>query len=572
MAERAFGPWPQHSFDRYARLVASTLGTPLALVSIVEDDRLVLPGAAGLAPDVEARRVVAAAHSFCSYVVKDALPLVVDDAPRDDRLPDQPASGELGVVAYAGFPLTDSAGHVVGALCAIDHVARTWTEDELARLDDLAHLCSREITLHEMTQRADDVQRQACEVSAHARLLLEFSELLSDTLTKADVGAAVAHAAARGLGCRNAGIWFRADGNTPVLHGVLDPRRPWPWARDHPRIPVSADNAISAVYRSGTALYLPDRAAVLAATRGCGTSDGSHAAAVVPLMTAGETSGVLVLTWDHPTAFAGADRDTVAAVALYAAQAVHRANLLDERMGAASTLQRALLSALPTPPGLQLGARYRTAVAEDHVGGDWYDASVLADGSVTLMIGDVVGHDIHAAAAMGQLRGMLRAFGWALDDPPSVNVRRLDQAARDLSVSHLASLVYGRLDAPDPSTGRRRLRWTNAGHLPPMLVDATGHARLLTDGAQGDMILGVQPDAVRRDQQADLQPGDTVLFFTDGLIERREEYLSDGLQRLRDALERYHARPIEELLDSVLADVVGAARADDLAVLAVRIE
>ncbi len=554
MSARGFGPSSMQSFDRCARLVASALGTPLALVSIVEGDQLVLPGAAGLPAEVENRRCVALSQSFCQYVVKDGLPLVVDDARSDERLSEHPVLGDLGVVAYAGFPLTDGEGHVVGALCAIDHERRTWTDDDLAALDDLAHLCSREIRLHEVLQDAAGARQRARAVSAGAQLLLELSEVLSDTLTTADVGSAVDRAASLGLGCRHAGIWLRSDRNAPMLHRVVDPRTAWEWAETHPQLPVTAEHPVSRVYRSGAALYLAE-----------------EAAALVPLMVAGETIGVLVLTWDAPDPFLDADRDTIAAVALYAAQAVHRANLLDERMGAASAMQRALLSALPAVPGLELGARYRAAVANDHVGGDWYDATELADGSVALMIGDVIGHDIHAAAAMGQLRSMLRAFAWALDDSPSSNVTRLDRAARDLSVSKLASLVYARLDGPEPVSGRRRLRWTNAGHLPPLLVDRTGHVRVLTDGRPADMILGVAPDTDRRDQQTDLDPGDTVVFFTDGLIERREEFLTEGVQRLSAALERYHARPVEELLDSVLAEVVGTVRADDLAVLAVRI-
>ncbi len=567
MQVSGLGDAPVPNFERYARLTAETLGVPMALVTIVEDDRQVFPGAFGLPADVEAERSTPLSHSFCRYVVKDALPLVIDDARRDERLSDNPAIDELGVVAYAGFPLTGSDGHTVGALCAVDHRPRVWTDDELARLDDLAHLCSREIVLHEMTQHAADLEHRTQEVSGRTQLLLELSELLSDTLTLADVGSAVARAATLGLGCRRAGVWFRPDRNKPALHGVLDPPGR-EWAGRHAQVSLRQDCVVSRVYRSGHAIYCPDRESVRAAQ---GVFDDVDAAAAVPLLVSGDPIGVLVLTWDSPNRFATADRAILSALAVYTAQAVHRASLLDERMGAASTMQRALLTPLPTAPGLDLGARYRTAAANDQVGGDWYDATVLGDGSVTLMIGDVVGHDIRAAAAMGQLRSMLRALGWALDDPPSVNVGRLDRAAKDLSVSSLASLVYARLDPPDATTGRRRLRWTNAGHLPPLLVDAAGHSRLLDDGRAADMILGVLPDVERRDQDTVLEPGDTVLFFTDGLIERRDDSIDAGVQRLREALERQHARPVEELLDALLDEVVGISHADDLAVLAVRL-
>ena len=575
MAIAGVGTVADQTFDRYARIVAEMLGVPMALVSIVEADRQILVGASGLPPHVEASRCTPLSHSFCRHVVADQRALVIDDARRDERSRADPVIQDLAVVAYAGFPLTDTEGHVVGALCAIDHERRHWSDEDLARLDDLAHLCSREIVLHEITHRVAAAERDDLALSGRSRVLLELSEALSDTLTMADVGSAVARAATRGLGCRHAGVWYRPDRNEQSLHGVTDPGATWTMARECANIPLDTDHPVAEVFRTGTPVFLPDRSAVRgrrATHGGRGGDEADQAAVVVPLVVAGATIGVLVLTWAEPNPFLDDDRTTVAALAVYAAQAVHRASLLDERVGAASTMQRALLTALPSTPGLDLGARYRTAAVNDQVGGDWYDATVLGDGSVTLMIGDVVGHDIRAAAAMGQLRSMLRAFSWALDDVPSVNVGRLDRAAKDLDVSTFASLVYARLDLPDPATGRRRLRWTNAGHLPPVLIGSDGRARVLGDGGPADMILGVVPDTPRRDQQVEVERGDTVVFFTDGLIERRDDPIDDGIRRLCEALERYHARPVEDLLDAVLDEVVGVAHADDLALLAVRVQ
>lgn len=553
---------PDPSLDRVARLAVGLLDVPLALVGLVEGDRLSFPGAAGLPAELEARRAVPLVHSLGRHVVEGAVPLVIDDVRGAARWPD-PAGAELTVGAYVGFPVTDADGHVIGLLCAIDDEPRSWADDELGRLDDLARLCSQEIVLHELTHRAAVAQQQTTSTADHSRVLLELSEVLADTLTLLDVGAAVTRAATLGMGARHAAIWFRPDRNEHSLRGVPDPASGWPWAQRWARIPLDGEHPVAAVYRCGAGVFLPDRDV------DGGDLDGP--AAVLPLFVSGEVIGALVLSWAGPHRISDDDRATVAALAVYAARAVHRASLLDERMGAASTMQRALLTPLPEPAGLDLGARYRTAAANDQVGGDWYDATLLGDGSVTVMIGDVIGHDIRAAAAMGQLRSMLRAFSWALDDAPSVNVTRLDCAARDLRVSTLASLVYARLDRPDPLTGRRRMRWTNAGHLPPVVVSASGRSRVLGDAGPADTILGVLPDAVRRDQQVQLDPGDTVVFFTDGLIERRGESLDDGIRRLRDTLERYHARPVEELLDSVLGEVAGTTHADDVALLAVHL-
>ncbi|WP_375484511.1 GAF domain-containing SpoIIE family protein phosphatase [uncultured Jatrophihabitans sp.] len=563
---------PVAGLDRLAHITSELLDAPVVLVSVIDEHHHAVLGGDGLPPRLARHRTVPLSLSVCREVVRDGCPLVIDDVRREPRWYDHPGVLEFGIAAYAGFPLTDSQGHVIGTLCAIDHAPRRWTHRELGLLDDLARQCARDLALHELTHRPAAVGESAQDASRHSRVLLALSETLSDTLSMADVAAAVARAAETGLGCRHAGIWHRPDRNHASLHSVRDPGASWERLEELSQLPVAGAHPVAEVYRTGQAVFLPDEAAVSASRAGYPGGDPlDRSAAAVPLVVGDTTIGVLALTWPDEVRVDDDLRTTVAALALYAGQAVHRASLLDERMSAASTMQRALLTALPSPAGLELGARYRTAAANDQVGGDWYDATVLADDSVTLMIGDVMGHDIRAAAAMGQLRSMLRALGWALDDAPSVNVARLDRAAKDLQVATLASLVYARLDRPDPSTGRRRLRWTNAGHLPPLLVDRRGHCRVLGTAGPADPVLGVLPEFVRHDHEVELRQGDTVLLYTDGLIEQRGESLEDGVRRLRGALERHHARPVGELLDSVLGDVVGVSRADDVAVLAVRV-
>jgi PAS domain S-box-containing protein len=146
--------------------------------------------------------------------------------------------------------------------------------------------------------------------------------------------------------------------------------------------------------------------------------------------------------------------------------------LVQHERRVARALQDALLTELPEPENLQLAARYLTASDDDQVGGDWYDGFVLPDGTTKLIIGDVVGHDISAAAIMGQLRNMLRALAWDRDEPASRVVARLDRAMRDLRLNTLAtvSLVSIEHGGHDRASGRHTLRWTNAGHPPPLVV------------------------------------------------------------------------------------------------------
>jgi serine phosphatase RsbU (regulator of sigma subunit)/anti-sigma regulatory factor (Ser/Thr protein kinase) len=236
----------------------------------------------------------------------------------------------------------------------------------------------------------------------------------------------------------------------------------------------------------------------------------------------------------------------------------------------ALALQAAMLTRLPHSDFLQLAARYITAAEQDQVGGDWYDALVLPNGSTTLVIGDVTGHDIAAASVMGQLRNLLRALLWDRKEAPSATVSRLDRAMRDLRVDTLATMIVLSVDrspAGQPE-GTSTLRWTNAGHPAPMLMLGDGTVVILDDTT--DVLLGVDPETVRRDHVCVVPEGATLLLYTDGLVETRDEGIDVGQARLRDALRTHHQLEPDALLDAVLAGLVGDQPRDDVAVLAVR--
>jgi serine phosphatase RsbU (regulator of sigma subunit) len=238
----------------------------------------------------------------------------------------------------------------------------------------------------------------------------------------------------------------------------------------------------------------------------------------------------------------------------------------------ALALQDAMLTQLPEPVDLQLAARYLTAAEQDQVGGDWYDALIQPTGTTTLVIGDVIGHDITAAAMMGQLRNILRALAWERNHPPSDVVGRLDRAMRDLGVDTMATLILVSVEpaSPDRPDSVRTLRWTNAGHPAPILIHADGEAVLLEQAS--DLLLGVEAGAVRRDLQHSVPAGATLLLYTDGLVETREHSITTGQERLLAAARTYHQLEPGALLDAVIADMVGDRPADDVAVLAVRFQ
>lgn len=143
-------------------------------------------------------------------------------------------------------------------------------------------------------------------------------------------------------------------------------------------------------------------------------------------------------------------------------------------------MQNHLLPQLPRVPGLRMTARYLPAPDASQVGGDWYDAFSLSDGATALAVGDVVGHDLEAAAGMAQLRNMLRAYAWAHKEPPSRIVDRLDEAVMHITDVSMATMILARVEARDD--GHWELTWTNAGHPPPLLISHDGLAHFLTDG------------------------------------------------------------------------------------------
>ena len=236
-----------------------------------------------------------------------------------------------------------------------------------------------------------------------------------------------------------------------------------------------------------------------------------------------------------------------------------------EQRSAADLLQQSLLPThLPAGPGASLAARSVPGVHGQHVGGDWYDVFDLPTGEVCLVVGDVVGHDLPAATIMGQLRNTLRAYALEDSDPASV-LRRVNRAAFLLDASDLTTCACAIFD---PAT--RNVRWASAGHLPPLKTSAAGVGRLLR-GESGPPV-GVLPEADFPLHQTVLEPGASLLFYSDGLVERRGRALDSGLETL-ESLSMPHADP-SELVDKLLATFHSedAEHTDDVTLLLLQAE
>lgn len=288
----------------------------------------------------------------------------------------------------------------------------------------------------------------------------------------------------------------------------------------------------------------------------------------VPLPTRRAPLGVLTLT---PPGERWNPDDAVMLVELTrrAGGALDNARRFEHNRDIAETLQRALLTDLPTTPGLRLAARYLPATYGLNIGGDWYDAFRQPDGSLITVIGDVTGHGLHAAVMMSQLRTALRAY--AVDGgSPGVLLTRLHTFLHHLQPDLYATAVIARFQPGEPV-----LTWAAAGHPPPVLRGPDGLVRTL-DAKPGAM-LGIPLHQEIADHTVPLEPGSTLALYTDGLVERRAQGIDPGIERLSAALGAFRAEELdadldgsaERILDPMLSD---SERDDDVCLLLCHID
>jgi anti-sigma regulatory factor (Ser/Thr protein kinase)/putative methionine-R-sulfoxide reductase with GAF domain len=282
-----------------------------------------------------------------------------------------------------------------------------------------------------------------------------------------------------------------------------------------------------------------------------------------PLVVEGRVIGVMHVGTLHTRQFDDDDAALLQLAAGRAAPAIERARLfdaLDQERRSAVALQRSLLpERVPDVAGLDVAARYLPSI--DEVGGDWYDVIELPGGYVALAIGDVAGHGVRAAALMGQLRTGLRAY--ALEGlPPGETLKRVDRLLQSIRGRGMATAAHALFSL---ETGA--LRIASAGHPPPVLISATGEARIMELAAAPP--LGTLPYPTHEEHEIALGPGETILMYTDGLIERRGESLTTGLERLRaTAGVVASAEQLCQVVVDALVPALGSP--DDVALVALR--
>ncbi|CAN5514063.1 hypothetical protein BH10ACT10_BH10ACT10_24690 [soil metagenome] len=293
---------------------------------------------------------------------------------------------------------------------------------------------------------------------------------------------------------------------------------------------------------------------------------GLQSVGVFPLAIEGQVICLITLARDsgrppfsRAEIAAAQDLSRRAGITLANAQSFGREREMSEQ------LQRSMLTAPVTPDDVQVVVRYLPASKVAQVGGDWYDAFAQPDRSTVLVVGDVVGHDSVAAAVMGQLRSILRGIAVANGGGPAELLRDLDRSLGTLEMTTNATVLVARVEG-QPGSGRS-LSWSNAGHPPPIVVDADGSWRSLDTH---DVLLGVAADLPRREECIELTGTQTVLMYTDGLVERRDEDIDLGIARLGAAAASGIAEPLDVLVDRLLLEMLPEAPDDDVVLLALR--
>lgn len=454
------------------------------------------------------------------------------------------------------IPLTVS-GEAIGVMTVgFEHVRRFDAEDRRTA-SAMGRQCAQALD----RSRLFDEERDARDRSERLQAL---TTALSRALTPAEVIAIYVRQVGPAVGARSVAIGVvEREGLPPARdhwHGDASDL-PAHWLEARPELRTPVDVALGDEHPR----YYDSAAGSPGAGPAGGDRSRERAHAVIPLLVRRRCVGVAVLFWERGLALDLQDRSFLEACSSLCAQALDRARRYETERTIAETLQRSVLpETLPSTEGAVVAARYLPGTEAVDVGGDWFDTLLLADGRLGFAVGDVVGKGVEAAATMAQLRNGMRAIALDTSDPGAI-VTKLNRLLPGYAETSFATLAF---IAIDPST--REATMVSAGHPPPVVVGADDVAVLL-DQARG-LPLGVDPDVVYEPWTTTLDAGATLVLYTDGLVERRDRSLDDGLRLLCETASGGLREP-EELIDVVLDALLGdAARGDDVAVLAVALD
>jgi PAS domain S-box-containing protein len=484
----------------------------------------------------------------------------------------------LGIRALACLPLRVE-GRLLGSFVAIWTVEHAFAEEDLELLEGLTAQIALSISLMQADAERDAAVAAMAQANQRLQLLADVGRVLSTTQ---DIGGQLAELADLMVPLIGDWGWIVAlDEHARLVEMAAahrDPARAAEVAEYVRLMAASLTDAGAArvVLRTGQPLVVPevtperiDAAFRDEAARAALRVLEPAALIAVPLIARGQVLGVLALANGvERGAHTESELEIAAEVGRRAGVALDQMRLFAAQRDLADALQRSMLTDPPRPQGAEIVVRYVPAAAGVEIGGDWYDAFLQPDGATVLAIGDVAGHDTRAAAAMGQVRGLLRGISFASSRTPSAVLAELDRAIEGLALETMATALVAELR---PGTdGGTAMRWSSAGHPAPVLLAPDGRVTLL-DAVPADLLLGVDPDQPRTDHGTVLTAGCTLLLYTDGLVERRDREIDEGTAALVEVLAECTGLPLDQLCDRVLERLFLPDAEDDVAVLAVRL-
>ncbi|MDX6645268.1 MAG: hypothetical protein QOK40_995 [Miltoncostaeaceae bacterium] len=466
----------------------------------------------------------------------------------------------LGARSYICAPLV-ARGEVLGAVSMMHADSeRRYDAEDLALAEELGRRAGLAID-NARRYEAEQALREAAE-QAHARVsaLQRATAGLAGAATLEQVADVIVREGMAALGAAAGIVGVREEEECRILaargypSGILDPEG---------RLPLHAPLPLTETIRSAVPVWL--ESAEQWPSRFRPPKSPYPTGCAIPLLVRGRPIGAIGFRFAaEERRFDAEERAYVGTLAEQCAQALERAGRHDADRRVAETLQRSLLPArLPEVPGVALAVRYLVAGAGAEAGGDWYEAVPLDDGGLGLAVGDVVGRGIRAAAVMGQLRSAMRAFA-VRSAGPAAMLTDLARFADGVEDAMLATVAYAVLD---PRTGG--LRYACAGHPPPLLASADGRASYLREGRS--VPLAAFPDALYGEAADRMEPGGTLVLYSDGLVERRGESIEVGLARLARAVTRAAGAEPEQVCDHLVGALIGRGTPkDDVALLVLR--
>ena len=542
---------------------ADAMGASIASLVVLEGDTLRLIGIRGVDADVESRWSrfpagtavpVAAAATSGQLVALTGRAAVLASYPDVEIPPGE----ERSMVA---LPLVVE-GRLLGAFGLSFRELREFDRQELEFLGTLADSCSHAL---ERLEAREEARRTAAKLTFLATASAELASSLDYEATLANVARLAVPTLADWCA-----VQVLQDGHLRTLAVAhIDPAKVELARRLQERYPVdmAAKNGAPHVLRTGASELIAEITDDMLVA---GSRDEEHlraarelglrSALIVPLKVGARTIGTITLIYaESDRRYDEGDVEFAEDLAHRAAMAMDNSELHTQTREASVRLQRAVLpDKLPSVPGWELAAHYSPADRTE-VGGDFYDVLPLADGRLALVVGDVMGRGVQAASQMAAIRSALRAF-ISLDPSPEVVVANLDRMFATFDISQFVTLAYLVVDGDEISV-------VNAGHLPPLIVSATGQ---VTEAAVVTSLpLGVEPDR-RAADVVPLPPGAAVAVYTDGLVERRREDIDQGVARLVEHLATTYGTPLEPAVATLVALMHDDERQDDVTLLVAR--